>query len=72
MITLVCSNQRYECSLQEAEAILAIQDKMKATKWELPSQYQRQKDGTIKRRNQEINRGAATKERDRKRDISPE
>ena len=53
MITLECGNQRITLSILEAENLLRIQDKMRATSWELPSHYQRKADGTIVRTNTE-------------------
>ena len=62
MITLTCGKQTLECSDKEAAAILHIQSVMKATKWELPSQYQINEDGIIIRTDQ----GASIKETTKK------
>ena len=62
MITLICGKQTLECSDEGAVAILHIQSVMKATKWELPSQYQINEDGIIIRTDQ----GASIKETPKK------
>jgi len=72
MITLICGKQTLECSDEGAAAILHIQSVMKATKWELPSQYQINEDGIIIRTDKGISKRQTTKKRDRQSDSSPE
>jgi hypothetical protein len=62
MITLVCGDQELTVSILEAENVLRIQDIMKATQWELPTQFQRKEDGTIIRPNKRAGTGKAPKE----------
>ena len=65
MITLVCGKQTCTVSEKEAVAILRIQSKMKATKWELPSQYQIKEDGIIIRTDPGVSKDTSSKKRAR-------
>jgi hypothetical protein len=61
MITLVSGDQTLTLSLKEAENVLKIQAIMKATTWELPSQYQL-KDGVIIRSDKSTSRSKTKKD----------
>jgi len=61
MITLVSGDQTLTLSEGEAVNVLKIQEIMKATTWQLPSQYEL-KDGIITRTNKVVSRGKAKKE----------
>ena len=58
MITLVSGDQTLTLSEQEAVNVLKIQEIMKATTWQLPSQYEI-KDGIIVRANKVVSRNKA-------------
>ena len=61
MITLVSGDQTLTLSEVEAVNVLKIQEIMKATTWQLPSQYEI-KDGIIVRANKVVSRNKAKKE----------
>jgi hypothetical protein len=61
MITLISGDQTCTVSETQAGDILKVQAKMKATTWELPSQYQLTEDGIIIRANTDVSKGTATK-----------
>lgn len=58
MITLVSGDQTLTLSEVEAVNVLKIQEIMKATAWQLPSQYEI-KDGIIVRANKVVSRNKA-------------
>jgi hypothetical protein len=57
MIPLVCGEIKIKVPIEYAENILRIQKKMKATRWELTSQYQLKEDGAIVRANKKTGSG---------------
>ena len=61
MITLVSGDRTWELPLSQAEAVLKVQAKMKATTWELPSQYQLTEDGITLRADKTVSQGKAKK-----------
>jgi hypothetical protein len=63
MITLVSGNQTLKVSEAQAFAILKVQSMMKATTWELPSQYQLTDNGIITKADTKADTGPATKKR---------
>lgn len=61
MITLVSGNQTLTVSDEQAFAILKVQSKMKATTWELTSQYQLTENGIITRADTGLNKEQTAK-----------
>jgi hypothetical protein len=61
MITLISGTQTLTLSAVEALNVLKIQSVMKATTWQLPSQYEI-KDGIIVPTNKVVSRNKAKKE----------
>lgn len=71
MITLVSGNQTLTVSEAQAFAILKVQSKMKATSWELPSQYQFTENGIINRADTKADTGSTAKKGTKPRNVAP-
>ena len=72
MITLISGDQSCTVSKEQAEAIFKVQSKMKATTWELPSQYQLTEDGIIIRTDTDISKGTTSQKGNRTRKVASE